>query len=124
MAKKKFFLIVERGCGYKFGVNASNNKKATMSLSKQRISDVDITVLECSVVFRGKTHKLDVYQTCYGDFLVNITHFVMLSSGSEEKPAYNHFNKISKRCPALNHGKELLKENIEVRPNASFINLM
>ena len=85
-----------------------------MSLSKIRISDVDITEIEVPLVLFGKTHNIRIAQTCYGDFLANITHVFMLAGIEEEKPAYNHFNKISKRVDALQHCNAKLKEHFKV----------
>ncbi len=85
-----------------------------MSLSKERISDVDITEMQIPLVFMGKTHKISIAETCYGDFLANITHVFMLAGIEEEKPAYDHFNKLSKRVVALQHGDFKLKEHLKV----------
>ncbi len=88
-----------------------------MSLSKPRISDVDIEETNLPLVFSGKTHTMRIAQTCYGDFLVNATHLFMLVADSDEKPAINHFYKISQRCAVLHHKQAKLKVHFEVRKN-------
>jgi hypothetical protein len=85
-----------------------------MSLSKQRISDVEIADLDFSLLFRGKTHKISVLRTCFGDYLVRVTSLMMLACESEEKAAINHFYKISKRCDPLKHENAKLKDHIKV----------
>ena len=85
-----------------------------MSSSKPRISDVDITEIEVPLVFLGKTHTVRIVKTCYGDYLVNTTHLAMISGIDEEKPASDHFYKISQRCAVLLHGNAKLKDHLKV----------
>jgi hypothetical protein len=85
-----------------------------MSLSKPRISDVDIEETQMQLPFNGKTHKITITRTCYGDYLPNIVHVFMLAGIEDEKAAYDHFNKLSKRVVALQHGGIKLKEHLQV----------
>ena len=85
-----------------------------MSLSKPRISDVDIEEKQMLVPFNGKTHKITITETCYGDYLGNPTQVLMLSGIEDEKAAYDHFNNMSKRVVALQHGGIKLKEHLQV----------
>ena len=112
--KSSFFLSVEQGYCYKFAVCASNNKKATMSLSKPRISDVDIAELDFSIFFGGKNHKISVLRTCYGDYLANSTHVAMVSCAADEKPASDHFYKTIQKCAVLKHGGVKLRDQLKV----------
>jgi hypothetical protein len=85
-----------------------------MSLLKQRISDIDITEMDVPLVFLGKSHTIRIVQTCYGDYLVNTTHLAMISGIDDEKPASDHFYRISQRCAVLQHGNAKLKDHLKV----------
>lgn len=85
-----------------------------MSLSKPRISDVDITEMQIPLVFLGKTHQVCIVETCYGDILVNTTHLAMISGIIEEKSASDHFYKIMQKNDVLVHKNAKLKDNLKV----------
>ena len=88
-----------------------------MSLSKLRISDVDIEETKLQLVFLEKTHTIKIVQTCFGDFLVNATHLFMLVADSDERPAIDHFYKICQRCAVLQHKQAKLKMHFKVIKN-------
>lgn len=86
-----------------------------MFSSRPRISIVDITEMEIPLVFTEKIHRIRIAKTCSGEVLVNAAHIFMIVADSNEKKAINHFHKISKKCPSLQHKQSQLKNHFKVR---------
>jgi hypothetical protein len=99
--------------------------KSIMSLSKERICQVEIEDIENSVFFQGNTYKIRAVRTCYGDFLVYVSSCSSILTASQNvHAAYDHFKKVSKRCVSLRHNGILLSDQIKVINCVVFINFL
>ena len=85
------------------------------SSNAMRVGYADISMLECTLVFKGKNYATKILQTGLGEFLSTATQVSMLLTGADEVSASDHFYNVSKRCSSLQHNGKRLEDHIQVR---------